>query len=257
MRFPSFLLVLLAACGAVGCQPGGSTPSADVARQSSEYIASWADMGMYLPDAKQVGFFREHFDELRPELVAALSAPESAVQQRAAYVIDEIGGSARACGPDLLRRLQENPERLIRMYLINALASVGYDDPNAIGELQRRYKTLSRENVPRGMFASEYDDVDERINVAAALYRLVPVEDRDEYREFVTQWLEPPGDGLSSRELNGYTERRWHAVIVLEYMPGAYEAIEPLDKMRQEEDAPAWVEVHVPRVLKALMSKPE
>jgi hypothetical protein len=246
---PIFLAALIVAAG---CQPVSSTPSKEVLQQADEYIASWSGMGMYLPDAKQVTFFRKHLSGVQPKLTSALFAEEPEVRQCAAFVIDKIGALACACGPELLRRLKQEPDRLPRIYLINAIGSVGYDDPEAVDELTRRYKALSPVNVPRSRFAVDYDEVDERIDVAAALYQLIAPKHREEYLEFVTQWLHPPSEELSSRELAGYSERRWHAVIALEAMNGAEEAIPLLESMLEERNAPSWVNVHVPRVLKSL-----
>lgn len=207
---------------------------------------------MWLPDARQVAFFSSNYTQVEEKLISALASENADVRQRAAHVIGEIGPNARSCGPALLARLKVEPERLVRIYITNALAAIGYRSMDGVKELQRRFESLSDENAPRTMLDIEYADVDERINVAAALYVLAEEADRETYLSFVQQWLDPPPADLTPELLRGYWERRWTAVICLEHMRGATSAIPLLESMLAEENAESWVTIHVPRVLDKL-----
>ncbi len=240
-RIAIVLLILLCGCDHT------TAPS----KTAQKYVDSWTEMGMWLPDKEQVAYFHSNLDATRDQLIAALSHANADVRQRAAYVIGEIGPDARSLGPDLFSRLQAERERLIRIYLINALAAVKSDDAEVISDLKSRFESLDDTNVPPAL-DHEYSDADEKINVAAALYVLEQSQNRGHYLTFVLRWLQPPPARLGGDELKGYWERRWVAVISLEYMLGATDAIPLLEAMRDEENAKPWVAFHVPRVLDAL-----
>ena len=208
-------------------------------------------MGMYLPDEEQIEFVRTNLDDATPQLKGALNHDNTDVRQRTAYVIGEIGPEAKSLGPPLAERLKVEPERIVRIYIYDALAAVQFSNFGVVSQLHERYDALSPQNEPY-QFGAGYADVDERINVAAALYVLHREGPRDEYLEFVTKWLAPPAADIKPEELGGYWERRWVAVISLEGMPEATEAIPLLESMLDEKDAKSWVNVHVPRVLGVL-----
>jgi len=233
------LLVLAAGCA--------KTPT----REAEKYVDSWGDMGMWLPPKEQIIFFRDHLTDVQAVLISALSNPNPDVRQRAAYVIWEIGPAAIDLGPALSGCLKEEPKRLVRMYLYGALAGVHFMDPIVIDDLKDRFQSLDGKNEPPAEDNS-YAEADEKINVAAALYVLDKSPDRRECLEFVLRWLHRPGDDMAPEQLAGYWERRWCAVISLESMLGASEAIPLLEAMLDEAKAKPWVFVHVPRVLKAL-----
>ncbi|MDB5340986.1 MAG: repeat-containing protein [Planctomycetaceae bacterium] len=255
MRAQSMVLLILllaAGCLDVAPPPPVVTPSRPNVNRADQYISSWTSMGMWMPDGQQIQFFRSDFAQSKDKLQGALAAKDADVRQRAAYVIQKIGKDARTCGPELLERLKVEPVRLVRIYIIDALAAVRYDVPDAITELARRFESLSDENIPRSPVDYEYADVDEKINIAAALYVLNKDANKERYLQFVTQWLKAPASNLSHEELRGYGERRWVAVISLEGMPGATSAVPLLEAMLEEKSAEPWVAIHVPRVLKAL-----
>lgn len=242
-------LILLMATGCndpMAATPPAVAPSPPIGINADQYIASWTNMGMWLPDDKQITFFRSQLTQTKDKLEAALAAKEIAVRQRAAYVIQKIGKDAQTLGPELLAQLRVEPERLVRIYIINALAAVRYGAPDVIMELARRFDSLSAENVPRNLLDHEYTDVDEKINIAAAIYILQNDADKERYLQFVEQWLRPPESDLSSELLRGYWERRWMAVISLEEMRGATSAMPLLEAMLKEKSREPWVDIHVP-----------
>ena len=225
-------------------------------KKAEEHVDSWADMGMWLPDKEQITFFRDHFADVQEVLSLALSNSNADVRQRAAYVIGEIGPDAVDVGPDLFNRLKVEPKRLVRIYLFIALAAVQFIDPAVIDDLKDRFRLLDDSNkspAPEPMLdGSYYAAVDEKISVAAALYLLDKSTDRKKYLEFVLRWLRPPSNDFSPGQLEGYWERRWCAVVALERMPEAAEAIPLLEAMLNEENKKDWVYGRVPPVLKAL-----
>jgi hypothetical protein len=238
------LLIAVFLTLATGC---AKTPKTKAAK----YIDSWSDMGMWLPDNEQITFFRSNLTDVRQVLISALSNPNPNARQRAAYVIGEIGPDAVGLGTALYRRLKEEPKRIVRMYLYDALAAVRFADPVVINDLKDLFQSLDGENLPPAQDHS-YASADEKINVAAALFILDKSSNRREYLEYVLRWLHQPRNNMAPEQLAGYWERRWCAVISLETMLGASEAIPLLEAMLNEPNTKSWVAVHVPRVLKAL-----
>lgn len=225
-------------------------PPQDVPRYD-QYIAEWADMGMWLPKQDQIQYFSTNFTKAYPSLKKALDDSDQSVRMRAAYVIDEIGSPARAAGPDLLSRLKIEPDVVVRMYIVDALIGIGYRGEDTVATLTQQFEALDGANVPP-IGAGTYAEVDEKVVVASALYALGDESAKSKYFDFVTGWLKPiPGD-VTGALLEGYWERRWIAVNSLEHMHGATEAIPLMEAMRAEADAESWVDTHVPRVIYAL-----
>lgn len=231
---------------AAGC----SRPPAPVDK-AREYVAGWADMGARLP-SDQVTFFRTHLAEVKGVLSEALSHINPDVRQRAAYVIEELGPSAMTLGPDVERALRVESERLVRLYLYDALRSIGTARTETVSYLTNRFESLAAErDVSTG--GALYTPIDERIYLAADLYVLDSSgEKKSEHLGFVLQWLHPPKAGLSTQKRETYWEHRWCAVNAIEHMAGAEEAIPLLEAMLTEQDAKPWVGTHVPRALRAL-----
>ena len=238
-------VILLIVLAVIGC--GKSSPPQHI----QAWVESWGKMGMYLPNEDEITFLRANFRDVKPELAAAISHENPDVRQRAAYVIGKIGPEAKSLGPDLVQRLKTEKERLVRIYLVNALSGIKFQDKEATNLLRSRFDSLKSVNTAPQLFGG-YSDVDEKIDFAAALYNLTPSVDRQKYLDFVTQWLKPPSADFSAVEKEGYWERRWMAVIALEGMPDAKSAIPLLDAMLHEDGAKDWVSVHVPRVLGVL-----
>lgn len=238
-------LLLLVVGGCAKKSPPQNVPRHD------QYIAEWAGMGMWLPKEEQVQYFAGNFTNAYPSLKKALGDPDHSVRMRAAYVIDEIGSPARAAGPDLLSRLKIEPDVLVRLYITNALISIGYRGEDTVATLTQRFEALDGANVPP-IGAGTYAEVDEKVVVASALYALGDESAKSKYFDFVTEWLKPIPDDVTGALLEGYWERRWIAVNSLEHMHGATEAIPLLEAMRAEADAESWVDTHVPRVVDSL-----
>jgi HEAT repeats len=238
--------LLLITLFSIGCGKTTSTP-----HHIQAWVDEWGNMGMYLPDDEQVSFLHANLKDVAPELVAAVNHENPDVRQRAAFVVGKIGPDAKFLGPDLIRRLKQEKIRLVRIYLVDALARINYQDEETVKALRSQFDSLKSDNTPGQLFA-EYAEVDEKIKVAAALYDLSNADNRQQYLEFVTQWLKPPDTSLSALEKEGYWERRWMAVNSLENMKGATSVVPLLESMLQENDAKDWVSVHVPRVLAVL-----
>lgn len=245
----------MAANGVQTRVPQSQAPSS-IPTESGEVralIDSWGGMGIYMPDSEQVEFLHENLSDVGQELEAALEHEDSGVRQRAAYAIAKIGPDAQGFGPSLFEQLKQEKEQLVRIYLIDALAAVRFKDRETLEFLRAEYDSLDEENVPPSMFGGgKYSEVDEKINLAGALFVLDDQDSSQHYYEFVTRWLAPPPDDMNARNKSGYWERRWMAVISLEGMRGATEAIPLLEAMLKEERAKSWVPMHVPRVLRVL-----
>lgn len=249
----ALLSLVLVGCDRTNSQPGTSSQKTRVqpSKTVEDYIARWSDMGMWLPDAEQVNVFCDNFDSARGSLREALSHNNQSVRMRAAYVIGEIGDSAKPAGEELLARLTAEPDELVRIYIIDALIAIGYDTDTTITVLVERYEALDGSNVPPNE-DHYYAEVDEKITVASALYSFVDIDSKTGYLDFVIKWLDPPDDDLSPELLDGYWIRRWIAVHALEQMSTATEAIPRLESLKAEPNAKPWVHVHVPRILGVL-----
>ena len=248
----AFLSLFLVGCDRAG-SPARSPVQQTPVQTPEQYMAGWGEMGMQLPDAEQVKVFRNNFDSTRGALRDALSHSNHSVRMRAAYVIGEIGETAKPAGAELLARFADEPDELVRIYIIDALNAIDYGTEAAVTVLAERYKALDGTNVPPNDDHS-YAEVDEKIKVASALYSFVDADTKSEYFNFVTKWLNPAADDLSGDLLEGYWERRWIAVNSLEQMPDATDAIPKLESLKAEPNAKSWVDVHVPRVLGVLQN---
>ncbi len=230
LRF--FLLTTIAI---IGCGKPSSPP-----QHIQAWVDSWAEMGMYLPDEEQIQFLHVNLDDVQPELAAALAHKNPDIRQRAAYVVGEIGPDANALGAAVFEQLKKEPKQLVQIYLIDALGSIRFDNDEVVAYLRSKYDSLSSENTA-AQLGGAYAEVDEKINLAGVLYVLGKPETRDQYRDFVIQWLHPPNEDLSSSELSGYWERRWMAVNALGSMEGASEAIPLLESMLSRKESEAVV----------------
>jgi hypothetical protein len=219
--------------------------------KAEQYIADWDTRGASLPDKEQIRFFDNHLEATSAALCQALAHEDDSVRIGAAYVISEIGERAKLAGPGVLERLRIEPDETVRMYLVEALSSIGYDSDEAVSYLAKRFESLDSTNDPLHADYS-YSEADEKITVAAALYVLSKDDAKPQYLRFVTDWLKAPPNELTGPLLEGYWQRRWVAVTSLDNMPGAVEAIPLLEGLRNEPGAQPWVEVHVPRALEAL-----
>lgn len=243
-------LLFLTVVVSVGCGKPSSPP-----QHIQAWVNSWAEMGMYLPDREQVDFLHANLDDVTLELEAAVSHENPDIRQRTAYVISEIGSDARIFGNCLFEQLKNETEQIVEIYLIDALGAIRYDNKAVVAFLKKKYDSLGEKNIPPNLFGGKYSEVDEKINLAGVLYVLAELESRDQYLNFVIQWLHLPDDDMSLIEISGYWERRWMAVISLEGMEDAYEAIPLLEAMHDEHNAKSWVSVHVPRVLSVLRDR--
>jgi HEAT repeat protein len=206
---------------------------------------------MWLPDSKQIAFFRAELAQVRQPLTAALRSANPDVRQRAAYVVEQVGPDAQILGPEILERLQTEPERLVRMYLYQAMGAIGYDEARGIKLLDERFKSLREDNEPPTL-DGEYADVDEKITVAATLCRIDNSDNRKAYLDFILLWLRPIDSESTNTEIAGTWERRWHVVQVLERMPNAREAKPLLEEILKDSNKPAWVSTRVPEVFGSL-----
>jgi len=149
------------------------------------WVDSWADMGMYLPDKEQVEFLHANLTDVGPELEAAVSHKNPDVRQRAAYVVAEIGPDAQNLGKSLFDQLKKEQEQLVQIYLIDALAAIRFKNNEVLEFLEAKYASLNDENVPPTMFSGgKYSEVDEKINLAGALYVLADDDSREKLLRF-------------------------------------------------------------------------
>ena len=245
-------LVLLFTILAVCCREANSQRNADasvskVKEQGQAYAEEWANMGMWLPDKEQVAFFSANIDGTKDVLTFKLTDPNSDVRQRAAYVIQEIGATAKPIQAALVTALAMEKVPLVRIYLCNALRAVGGDSDDSLTQLRTLYRASG----------DDKDALEQRIYSAAALSTLSKnAKEISECTEYVSRWLKPPAKDLIPSELEKYWDLRWSAVNAVEHMTHAQDAVPLLEKMLTEPNKRDWVDVHVPRALAAIKGPP-
>lgn len=182
---------------AIGCNDGntGSTSPADAAKikkKALSYAEGWADMGMWLPKEDQVAFFATNIETTKEVLAENLSHENSDIRQRAAYIIEKIGPTAKPLQKPLVTALSKEKESLIRIYFCNALSALGEADEEVLVELRSLLKTPD----------DSEEALKKKIYVQAALSTLSK-EPREitECTEFVCQWLKIPQEGMGASEL--------------------------------------------------------
>ena len=250
IRKPAILLLITL----VGCSGSCESDSSKVSRMARKYVDGWTTMGMWLPK-KQVPFFAAHFSQVKDVLANALKHSNPDVRQRAAYVVEELGRQAALLESHITQALESESERLVRIYLYNALRAVGASDRATIATLRRTFELLAQEQSDSPEETEYYNATDERIYVASALYVLDDRADqRSQYLYAVLWWLKPSKADLKPKDLQAYWDRRWCAVNAVEHMDGAKDAIPLLEAMLSEQSKKPWVSFHVPRAIKALRS---
>ncbi len=123
----------------LGC--GDSTGEKQRA-EANRLIQGWPKQGMYLPDAKEVLFFRTSLGATKEVLAKALGDPNSDVRQRAAYVIAELGPQGKPLSTETVAALKKEDDQLIRMYLYNSLSAIGESTAKLLDELRMRFDKL-------------------------------------------------------------------------------------------------------------------
>lgn len=196
IRLPLVSVVVWLGCGEPSPPP----------QHIQAWVNGWADMGMYLPKQEQVDFLHANLEAVAPELEAAVAHKNADVRQRAAYVIGQIGQighDANGLGERLFEQLKIEPEQLVQIYLTDALGAVRYSNDEVVAFLEKKYKALSDENSPPNLFSGTYAEVEKKINLAGVLYVLVEPASRDQYLDFVVQWLPPPSSEMGLVEASG------------------------------------------------------
>ncbi|MCK4623876.1 MAG: hypothetical protein KAV00_01085 [Phycisphaerae bacterium] len=203
------------------------------------YVAEWQKMGMWPPKEKECEFFGQNLSEVRGILARSLSDSQHEVRMRGGYVIDKIGPPARAMSGIVIDSLKNEGHEFVRIYLINAIRSLG-DNDNAILELLRK------------LFAEPTSDK-EKLYIAAALFMLSEeAVERATAESFVCEYLAPYEQTGGRCTPSDYSDLRWSAVNAVEHMRGAARPIPLLEAMLSEPGAKPWIKAHVPRALKAL-----
>jgi len=212
--------------------PPGHAQQGD-ARAVKEVVASWKDLGMWLPSSEEVALIRKALPESLEDLRVGLKHDDAHVRMSTAYVAEELGPEAAGLAQDVLQQLQTEPKALVRAYLADALAALGDDSRDILDVLGRE-------------FQSEQDD-QARISLAGALVRL----DSPEAQPEAWQWLLDsvktfppfPPEGLEER--GAFWLRRREAVRHLREVRGKEEVLLPLlTKLRDNPGTPGWVIEH-------------
>lgn len=212
----------------------------DVIRRAEEAVSGWAKLGMWLPEDKQVEFFRSEFGLTRDILARELRNASPDIRKAAAYVIEELKADAIGVSPEIVACLREEKDTLVRIYLMNALVGIGDRSVNAIDAIRQRWA------VP--ITPDEYS-IDEKLTAASALWRLSEQEtDRQVSHDFILTWLRPVPEKLTEELREHYLQRQLHAVHCVRNMPGFVEAVPALKKLL-EAPAKDWMVKWVPEAV--------
>lgn len=142
-----------------------------------------------------------------PRLLALAADPDPAVRAAAAMALAFVASAASASRPELLRRLDEEPEALVRGSVAMALGMVGRYEPSP--EIAPRLRALIASDAPetvRGvaLAARLYVDFsppsEQEIELANALLRAVQVDGT------LLPWLDGRVDHLIARQLKEHAE---------------------------------------------------
>ena len=240
------LAVSLVTCfGCADPQPAPSTV------QARAMIDGWSKAGMYLPDRSQVEYFQTHLDEMTLLLASALANENQSVRMRAAYVIEKCRPASPALAKLLVARVSSEENRLVRIYLYNALCVHAVGSIEAAAVLRDRWNSLDKEAIVP-VEPSEQSAAYEAIHVAGALSVCEKDEAaRSEFASDVLRWLNPPPTDLPRDQVEAYWDLRWSALAALRSMPPTDGAIPLLEAMLEEHDSKPWVAAQVPPTLVA------
>lgn len=239
-----FFGVLLLSIGCLGPE--------DPKQIAKKFIHAWATSDASLP-LNEAPFFEENFEYVSGELSSALTDKNESTRIRAAYILEQLGPVAAPLKDDLMLAIDSENSRLVRIYLYDAIQSLGEIDEVELDKLLMKFDAL-KINVENS--SSEYNTIeDERIFLASALYVLDSnVQRKEAYLDEVSQWLEKPVSGMSETGLDVYWNHRWSSVIALEKMKGAEIVVLKLEAMLEEDGKKPWVSIHVPRVIHSLQT---
>lgn len=219
-RWSAILFTLFALLLGCSRSPEMTVQVPTPASLARSYVTAWAEMSGWLP-ASDIPFFTEHFGEVQGVLASALADPREEVRLRAAFIIGGIGKAAKSLELALVERFEAEPSRPVRLYLYDAICSIGAPKPSTLLALQKRFDQLGKSDEPLGPGRS-YTAVDERIRLAAVLYRLDPQSNRrPEYVALVLEWLRPRPDDLAPNEAQAHLGHYGTAINVMEHMRDA------------------------------------
>ncbi len=249
--------IIAAAIGFVPCSSQAKQPKdkdsaqepEDITARANEWIAEWAISGMYLPKVQQREFFRSHRDQLASALQAALAHENDSVRMRAAYVIEYCGPSSKSLASMLLQRVPMEKDRLVRIYIYNALCTHGPAHPDAAAILSKRWDALDRKAIVSKV-ENEPSEASEAVYVAGALSACSKDQaTRKQYASFVLGWLETPPASIPADKLDAYWDIRWSALAALRSMPVVDGVVPLLQKMLHEPNTKPWVDLQVKATL--------
>lgn len=206
-----------------GAQPGPVRPLADV-------VASWQDLGMWLPSAEEVALFRDARPQSLDALRVGLQHDDSHVRMSTAYVAEELGSDAAGLAKDMLRRLQSEDDPIVRAYIACALAAVEDDSQGIVDVLRKE-------------FGAEEDE-QAKTHVAGALVRLNSPDAEPEAWRWLLDSLKtyPPDPPQGFEERSEFWERRRWAVRHLRETRGKEAVLLPLlTQLAGNAETPDWL----------------
>jgi hypothetical protein len=163
----------------------------------------------------------------------------------------EIGPDARSLGSTLIERLQVEPNRGVRIYLLESLRKIHDDAPSTTMVLKQRFAALSDASEPEEHSKNRFDylEADEKIHIAATICALDAGSDRVQYVNYLLDWLR---DSASVEGMKRYYvwHRRREVVLLLEYASDIKMQAKPLlESILARRDVPESIYFDVENVL--------
>jgi hypothetical protein len=209
--------------------PSRSTQEGQV-RPLTDVVASWKDLGIYLPSAEEVASFRDALPKSLDALRAGLQNEDSHVRMSTAYVAEGLGSEAVGLARSLLQRLQVEPEPIVRVYIAGALAAAEDRSQDILDGL-------------RSEFSAEEDE-QSKTHLAGALVRLSSPNAEPQAWGWLLDSLKafPPSPPENFEDRQDFWERRWGAVRHVRETRGEEAVLLPLlTKLRDDPGTPGWV----------------
>lgn len=199
-------------------------------------VQKWPTLGMWLPDEREVRLFREHYDLTRDVLKKEIRNPDEKFRGKVLYVVQELEGTARDLGPDLVEMLTIAPPGRPGRSVVRALTTIRYRSPECQRELSRHWDAAGA-------------SVDTLLSLAAAQAVLSESpEERRRGEAFLVRWLQPVPETLDAAERKAYLETQFTAIITVNAVRGLSVVEGPLERLL-ENPAASWMRTQIPNAL--------
>lgn len=204
-----------------------------VLAQAREFVEKWPTLGMWLPDSREIDFFRDNYDFTRDILKKEIRNTDPAIRRNALYVVGELEGAARELGPDLVELLAATPAAEPNLSAVRALTAIRFRSPDCQAQLARHWDAVA-------------DQPEIALVIAAAQYALSESHDEQQRAEaYIIQWLQPVPEGLDESKREAYFTTQLEAVMCVKVVRGFKSVEAPLERLLAQ-PAKMWMNTQIP-----------